>query len=177
MSASPDPASVPPTGSPAFPTAVPTLVPCVWSATEAEAAAEFYVSVFPGSSITSVSRWPDGPQAGMALTVEFTLAGRPWVALNGGTGMTPSPAVSFQVPCADQDEVDHYWWALTADGGRPGRCGWLEDRFGVSWQIVPTRLPELLGDPGRAARALEAMMPMSRLVIAELEAAADAQPG
>ena len=109
------------------------------------------------------------------LTVDFELDGRPYVALNGGPDYPFTEAVSFQVSCADQDEVDHYWDTLTADGGEEGPCGWVKDRFGLSWQIVPSALPELLSDPdpGRANRAMQAMLTMRKIDIAAVRAAAD----
>ena len=116
-----------------------------------------------------------GPRtAEMVLTVEFELDGHPFTALNGGPEFSFSEAVSFQIDCADQAEVDRYWEALTADGGQESMCGWLKDKYGLSWQVVPRRLVELLTDPdpGRAQRVMAAMMPMRKLVIADLEAAA-----
>jgi predicted 3-demethylubiquinone-9 3-methyltransferase (glyoxalase superfamily) len=152
-----------------------SLTPCLWFDTEGEAAAEFYTSVFPNSKIGGISRYgPAGPRPeGMAMTVSFELDGNPFVALNGGPNYTFSEAVSFTVSCASQDEVDHYWNALS-DGGEEGPCGWLKDKFGLSWQIVPARLPELLGDPDpeRAQRAMADMLTMKKIEISELEAAA-----
>jgi predicted 3-demethylubiquinone-9 3-methyltransferase (glyoxalase superfamily) len=154
-----------------------TTIPCLWFDTQGEEAAAFYVSVFPRSRIHAVSRYgPEQPEReGTALTVDFELDGQRFVALNGGPQFTFSEAISFQIPCADQAEVDRYWEALTADGGRGDQCGWLKDRFGLSWQVVPTRLPELLSDPDaeRANRAMKAMMGMQKLDIAALEKAAD----
>ncbi|WP_138442738.1 VOC family protein [Sinomonas susongensis] len=157
---------------------MPEIVPCLWFDTQAEEAAEFYVSVFPNSKVTSIDRYGEGgPRpAGMVLTAAFELDGKAFVALNGGPEFTFDEAVSMQVFCADQDEVDHYWTSLTADGGAESQCGWLKDRFGFSWQIVPTRLTELLQDPdpARAERAMRAMLRMRKIVIAEIEAAAAA---
>lgn len=157
---------------------MPDIVPCLWFDTEAEEAARFYVSVFPNSKVTSVDRYGEaGPRpAGTVLTASFTLDGKPFLALNGGPEFTFDEAVSMQVFCADQPEVDHYWSALTAHGGQESQCGWLKDRFGFSWQIIPTRLTELLQDPdpGRSQRAMQAMLRMRKIVIADLEAAADA---
>jgi predicted 3-demethylubiquinone-9 3-methyltransferase (glyoxalase superfamily) len=156
-----------------------TLFPCLWFDGDAEEAARFYVALLPDSHLDSVWRspaeTPSGP-AGMVLTVNFTLAGRRFQALNGGPDFTFNEAVSFAVDCVDQVEVDRLWDALTADGGEPGPCGWLKDRFGLSWQIVPRRLDELLNDPDpeRARRAMEAMLTMGKLEVAELEKAADA---
>ena len=152
------------------------IVPCLWFDTEGEAAAELYTSVFPNSKILDVSRYGEGGprSAGTVMTVSFELNGDEFLALNGGPQYTFSEAVSFQVMCEDQDEVDLFWSKL-GEGGEHGPCGWLKDRFGLSWQIVPTRLGELLGDPDpeRAQRAMAAMLEMGKLEIAELERAAD----
>lgn len=157
---------------------MPDLVPCLCFDGRAEQAAQHYTAIFPRSEITQVTRYGAGGPApeGTVLTAEFTLDGKPFLALNGPR-VAFTEAVSFQVFCADQDEVDHYWDRLS-DGGEEGPCGWLKDRFGVSWQVVPTALPELLGDPdpGRAGRAMQAMMGMTRLVIADLRRAADGEP-
>lgn len=157
---------------------MPEIVPCLWFDTQAEEAANFYVSIFPNSKVTSVEYYGEtGPRAaGTVITAEFELDGKPFVALNGGPEFTFDEAVSMQVFCADQAEVDHYWNSLTANGGQESQCGWLKDRFGFSWQIVPTRLTELLKDPdpGRARRAMEAMLRMRKIVIADLENAAEA---
>ena len=156
------------------------ITPFLWFDTEGEEAATLYTSVFPNSRILDVSRYGSaGPRPeGMAMTVSFELEGQKFVALNGGPHFTFNEAISFQVMCADQDEVDKYWSVLS-DGGEEGPCGWLKDRFGLSWQIVPVRLPELLGDPDaeRAQRVMAAMLEMGKIEIAELErAAAAAQP-
>lgn len=152
------------------------IVPFLWFDDKAEEAALFYVSIFPDSLVNRVARYGDaGPgPAGSAMTVSFTLRGRSFVALNGGPIFKFTPAISFVVDCEDQAEVDRYWSLLSA-GGEEGRCGWLTDKYGLSWQIVPTALVRLLGnpDPSRAARATEAMLKMKRIVIAELEAAAE----
>jgi predicted 3-demethylubiquinone-9 3-methyltransferase (glyoxalase superfamily) len=154
-----------------------TITPCLWFDGQAEDAAKFYVSLFPNSTITDVSHYgPDMPMPeGTALTVAFELDGRPFTALNGGPEYSFTEAVSFQWSCKDQAEVDKYWDALT-DGGEEGPCGWCKDRFGLSWQIIPTRMIELLQDPdpGRSQRAMQAMMGMKKLDVAALEAAADA---
>jgi predicted 3-demethylubiquinone-9 3-methyltransferase (glyoxalase superfamily) len=156
---------------------MPEMVTCLWFDGQAEQAAAHYTQVFPNSRVTAVTHAPaenpSGP-AGSVLTVEFELDGRPFLGLNGGPGFAPSLATSTQVFCTDQEEVDHYWTRLS-EGGSEGQCGWLEDRWGFSWQVVPTALPKLLGDPDpdRARRAMEAMMGMGKIVIAELEAAAD----
>lgn len=152
------------------------ISPFLWFDTEAEAAAELYVGIFPNSRITSISRYGEaGPgPAGSAMTVSFELDGLPVTALNGGPHFKLSEAFSMSVDCADQAEVDRYWDALVADGGKPSQCGWLKDRFGLSWQIVPRALPRLLQDPDRAKaqRVMAAMLNMSRLDVAALEAAA-----
>ena len=152
------------------------IVPCLWFDTEGEAAAELYTSVFPNSKILDIAHYGEaGPRpAGTVMTVSFELNGQEFLALNGGPEFTFSEAVSFQVMCEDQDEVDLFWSKL-GEGGEHGPCGWLKDRFGLSWQIVPTRLGELLGDPdpARAQRAMTAMLGMRKLDIAELEQAAD----
>src|SRR3982751_2720786 len=152
------------------------VTPCLGFDTEAEDAATFYTSVFPNSRISQVSRYGSaGPRPeGMAMTVAFELDGRPFVALNGGPQYTFSEAVSFQVSCADQAEGDRLWSALTEGGGEEGPCGWLKDRFGLSWQIVPTRLVELLGDPDkeRSQRVMQSMLGMRKIQIDELEQAA-----
>jgi predicted 3-demethylubiquinone-9 3-methyltransferase (glyoxalase superfamily) len=156
---------------------MPSITPNLWFDTQSEEAAKFYCSVFPNSRIVNVSYYGDaGPrEKGMVLTVDFELDGQRFTALNGGPEFTFNEAVSFLIRCADQQEVDHYWNALT-DGGEPGPCGWLKDRFGVSWQIVPRRLMELIGDedPNRSQRAMAAMMQMGKIEIAELERAAAA---
>jgi predicted 3-demethylubiquinone-9 3-methyltransferase (glyoxalase superfamily) len=151
------------------------IIPCLWFDTEGEEAAQLYTSLFPNSRIIDVARYGEaGPRpAGSVMTVSFELNGQEFLALNGGPEYKFTEAVSFQVFCEDQDEVDRYWDALS-EGGEPGPCGWLKDRFGLSWQIVPTRLTELLRDPdpGRAQRAMQAMLGMKKLEIAELERAA-----
>ena len=155
------------------------IVPNLWFDTEAEAAAEFYCSVFPDSRVTTTARYTDaGPgPAGSVMTVQFELAGQTFVAINGGPQFTFSEAVSLQITCADQDEVDRYWAALT-DGGQESQCGWLKDRFGLSWQVVPTGMDEIFADPdtSRAQRAMQAMFSMRKLDLAALRAAADAGP-
>jgi predicted 3-demethylubiquinone-9 3-methyltransferase (glyoxalase superfamily) len=155
--------------------AMQKLTPCLWFDTQGEEAAKLYTSIFPNSRITHVSHYGEaGPrEAGSVLTVEFELDGQAFTALNGGPQYTFSEAISFQVSCADQAEVDHYWDSL-GEGGEHGPCGWLKDRFGVSWQIVPRRLVELLEDPDRekASRVMSAMMKMGKLEIDELERAA-----
>ena len=156
---------------------MPKITPWLWFDTEGEEAAQFYTSVFPNSRILDVSRYGSaGPRPeGTVMTVSFELDGQRLAALNGGPDFSFTEAVSFQVACADQDEVDHYWNALS-DGGEEGPCGWLKDRFGLSWQIVPNALPRLLGDPDpeRAQRVMAAMLKMKKIEIAELERAAEA---
>jgi predicted 3-demethylubiquinone-9 3-methyltransferase (glyoxalase superfamily) len=151
------------------------ITPCLWFDTEGEEAANFYTSVFPNSRILDVSNYGEaGPrEVGTVMTVSFELNGLQFLALNGGPQYRFSEAVSFQVSCETQDDVDHYWNAL-ADGGEEGPCGWLKDRFGVSWQVVPRALPRLLGDPDKekAQRVMRAMMQMKKLQIDELERAA-----
>jgi predicted 3-demethylubiquinone-9 3-methyltransferase (glyoxalase superfamily) len=154
---------------------MPKPTPCLWFDTQGEDAARFYTSLFPNSRILEISRYGDAnpSQAGQVMVVRFELDGQTFMALNGGPQYTFSEAVSFSIDCADQADVDRYWEALT-DGGEEGPCGWLKDRFGLSWQVVPTRLVELLGDPDadRAQRVMRAMMSMRKIVIADLEAAA-----
>jgi predicted 3-demethylubiquinone-9 3-methyltransferase (glyoxalase superfamily) len=149
--------------------------PCLWFDTEGEDAAKLYTSIFPNSRITDVSHYGSaGPRPeGMVMTVAFELDGRKFVALNGGPNYTFNEAISFQVSCEDQDEVDAYWSKL-AEGGEEGPCGWLKDRFGVSWQIVPTALTTLLSnpDPEVSQRVMEAMLRMKKIDIDELERAA-----
>jgi predicted 3-demethylubiquinone-9 3-methyltransferase (glyoxalase superfamily) len=154
------------------------ITPCLWFDGQAEEAANFYVTLLPDSRVDKVQRAPaDYPSgsAGDVLVVEFTLAGQSFMGLNGGPEFHFTEAVSFSIDCEDQAEVDRLWDALTADGGQPIQCSWLKDKFGLSWQIVPKRLPELLADPdpARAKRAFEAMMTMVKIDVAELERAAD----
>src|SRR5688572_3553293 len=152
------------------------IAPCLWFDTEGEEAARFYTSVFPSSRIVNVTHYgAAGPrEEGMVMTVEFELNGQRLIALNGGPEFTFSEAVSLHVSCESQEEVDFYWAALS-DGGEESVCGWLKDRFGVSWQIDPVRLQELIEDPdpARAERAMRAMLQMKKIDIAELERAAD----
>ncbi|ALJ07881.1 VOC family protein [Brevundimonas sp. DS20] len=152
------------------------IVPCLWFDGEAEAATAFYVSLLPDSRITAVNRspvdTPSGP-AGSVLTVQFVLAGREYLALNGGPNFRFTEAVSFMVMTEDQAETDRLWDALTADGGRENACGWLKDRWGLSWQITPRRLMELTTDPNpaRAKAAMQAMMDMIKIDVAALDRA------
>jgi predicted 3-demethylubiquinone-9 3-methyltransferase (glyoxalase superfamily) len=149
------------------------LTTCLWFDTEGEAAAQFYVDVFADSTLNGVTPYADGERAGQAMTVDFVLNGQKFIALNGGPQYHFTEAISFQIPCADQEEVDHYWDALTA-GGEEGPCGWLKDQFGVSWQVVPNRLVELLSssEPAVAQRVTQAFLTMKKIVIADLDAAA-----
>jgi predicted 3-demethylubiquinone-9 3-methyltransferase (glyoxalase superfamily) len=156
------------------------ITPCLWFDGAAEEAANFYVSLLPGSRVDKVTRSPvDYPsgKAGDVLTVDFTLSGRPFMGLNGGPQFRFTEAISLSIPCEDQAEVDRLWEALTADGGEPGPCGWLKDKYGLSWQIVPKILPELLADPdrARAGRAMKSMMDMGKLDVAEIRRAADGE--
>ena len=152
------------------------ITPCLWFDTEAEEAAAFYTSVFPNSRIVHVSRYGSaGPRPeGLVMEVEFELDGRSVLALNGGPQFRFTEAISLQADCRDQDEVDRLWETLS-EGGEEGPCGWLKDRYGVSWQIVPSRMYELIADPDpeRAQRAIAAMLQMGKIEIADLERAAD----
>ena len=156
---------------------MPNITPCLWFDGNAEAAAAFYASIFPNSRIEKVSRAAaDTPsnRQGEVLTVEFTLDGQRFLGLNGGPDFQFSEAISMFIDCADQAEVDRYWQALVQGGGSHSVCGWLKDRFGLSWQIVPSVLPELLGgggDPARASRVMQAMLKMQKLDIAALRKA------
>jgi predicted 3-demethylubiquinone-9 3-methyltransferase (glyoxalase superfamily) len=150
--------------------------PCLWFDTQGEEAANFYTSVFPNSRIIRVTRYGEaGPgPAGSVMTVEFELDGQPYVALNGGPQFTFNEAVSLVVNCADQEEVDHYWNRLS-EGGEKGPCGWLKDRYGLSWQVVPTLLDDLVSDPdpAKSQAAMKAMLGMKKIVVSELQAAYD----
>jgi predicted 3-demethylubiquinone-9 3-methyltransferase (glyoxalase superfamily) len=157
------------------------ITPCLWFEGNAEEAVRFYMSVFPGSSVQKTHRAltdTPGNKEGDVLFIEFTLAGQSYQALNGGPHDKFNDAISLSVDCADQAEVDRYWAALTGDGGKPVACGWLKDRFGVSWQVVPVELIALLNDadPGRAQRATQAMLQMRRIDVAEIKRAADGVP-
>jgi predicted 3-demethylubiquinone-9 3-methyltransferase (glyoxalase superfamily) len=155
---------------------MPKITPFLWFDDQAEEAAELYTSVFDDSKILSVSRYGEaGPgEPGSVMTVEFELDGQKFVGLNGGPAHQFTEAVSFVVNCETQEEVDRFWSALS-EGGEEGPCGWLKDRFGLSWQIVPAALPRLLTDPDRekANRAMQAMMGMKKIEIAELERVAE----
>ena len=157
------------------------ISPCLWFDGEAEAAAKFYVSLLPDSRIEKVQKNiadTPGGKAGSVLLVEFTLAGQRFMSLNGGMRFEYTHAVSFKIDCTDQADVDRLWDALLADGGQAERCGWLRDRFGVFWQIVPTALPQYLGGPDRAGaqRAMQAMLQMVKLDIAGLKRAYEGTP-
>lgn len=154
------------------------ITPCLWFAGDALEAAEFYTSLLPDSRIDRVQKSVvdnPGGKAGSVLVVEFTLAGQSFMGLNGGERMEHSYAVSFSIDCADQAEVDRLWDALAAGGGAPVQCGWIKDRWGMSWQIVPSVLPKMLADPdtAKAGRAMQAMLGMVKLDIAALQAAFD----
>ena len=157
------------------------ITPNLWFDGQAEEAAEFYTSLIPDSRIDKVVRSPaDNPSTreGEVLTVEFTLAGTPFVGLNGGPDFRFNEAVSFSIECADQAEVDRYWDALIQGGGEHSVCGWLKDRFGLSWQVVPRQLNEMIESPDRegARRAMEAMLQMKKLDVASLREAFEGVP-
>jgi predicted 3-demethylubiquinone-9 3-methyltransferase (glyoxalase superfamily) len=157
------------------------IAPCLWFDGQAEEAAKLYTSIFPDSRIDTVNRSPaDNPSTpkGAVLTVDFTLDGQKFIALNGGPDFKFSEAVSFTIDCEDQAEVDRYWDALLAGGGSPSVCGWLKDRFGVSWQVIPKALPELLNGSDRegAGRAMEAMLKMVKIDVEELREAYEGVP-
>ena len=153
---------------------MPKITPFLWFDNQAEEAANFYVSIFQHSKIVNVSRYGEagpGPK-GSAMTVVFQLDGQEFIALNGGPHFKFTEAISFSVDCKTQQEVDEYWEKLSA-GGKPGQCGWLKDKYGLSWQIVPSNLGQLLGDkdPQKSKRAMEAMLKMTKLDIAALQRA------
>ncbi|MEQ8937026.1 MAG: VOC family protein [Amphiplicatus sp.] len=158
------------------------LRPCLWFDTEAEEAAKFYVSTFKNSKLGAIARYGEegveihGRPAGSVMTVAFELNGEPFLALNGGPHFKFNEAVSFEIRCKNQEEVDYYWKTLTANGGEEGPCGWLKDRFGLSWQVVPERLAELMIDPDKkkAGRVMNAMLKMKKIIVADLEKAAAA---
>jgi predicted 3-demethylubiquinone-9 3-methyltransferase (glyoxalase superfamily) len=154
---------------------MPAITPNLWFDTQAVEAAEFYCSVFPSSRILSMAFYPENSpgETGTVMTVEFELDGQRLVAINGGPQFPFTEAVSFQIDCADQAEVDHYWERLT-DGGEESMCGWLKDRYGVSWQVVPRGMEEVFGnaDPAAAQRAMQAMLGMRKVDVAALRRAA-----
>jgi predicted 3-demethylubiquinone-9 3-methyltransferase (glyoxalase superfamily) len=155
---------------------MPRITPNLWFDTESEQAAEFYVSVFPNSQIKMISYYgAAGPRpAGTVLTVDFTLDGQEFTAINGGPQFTFDEAISFVIHCADQEEIDYYWTSLS-EGGEEGTCGWLKDRYGLSWQVIPADYAELMCDPdqGRRDRAMQAVLGMKKLNVAAINAAAD----
>ncbi len=153
------------------------IVPNLWFDADAEEAVAFYLSVFPGSEVLSTARYPEGAPgpAGTVMSISFSLGGTRFVAINGGPQFPQTEAVSFQVDCADQAEVDRYWDALVEGGGTHSQCGWLKDRFGVSWQVVPEGMDAFFrdADPARVQRGMTAMLGMTKLDLAALQAAAD----
>jgi predicted 3-demethylubiquinone-9 3-methyltransferase (glyoxalase superfamily) len=156
------------------------ITPCLWFDDQGEEAARFYTGIFPNSKIVAVTRYSEagqeihGKKPGSVMTVEFELNGQPFSALNGGPMFQFNEAVSFQVNCDTQAEIDHYWENLSAGGDpKSQQCGWLKDKFGVSWQVVPSVLPGLLTDPAKAGRVMTALLKMTKLDIAALQAAAD----
>jgi len=157
--------------------AMSPVTPCVWLNGTADEAVAFWLSVFKDAKRTDQSTYSESApgETGSTLVINFELLGTPFMALNAGPEFTLTPAVSFVIPCKDQGEVDYYWDRLV-EGGVPSRCGWLTDRFGVSWQVIPERLGHLLSDPdpGRADRAMQAMLSMAKIDVAAMEAAADA---
>ena len=154
------------------------ITPCLWFDTQAEEAAKFYCSIFKNSKITEVSRFPEagqdvhGKAAGSVMVAAFELAGQPFTALNGGPQFKFDEAISFQVACDSQKEIDYFWSKLT-EGGQEGSCGWLKDKFGLSWQVFPSALPKMLMDPNhaKAARVMNAFMKMKKFDLATLERA------
>ncbi|KGH44556.1 3-demethylubiquinone-9 3-methyltransferase [Modestobacter caceresii] len=156
------------------------IVPNLWFDSQAEEAADYYIDVFGEGRVLSVARYPEGAPgpAGSVMSVEFELAGQRFVGINGGPQFPFTEAVSFQIDCADQAEVDRYWDRLVGDGGEESQCGWLKDRYGLSWQVVPAGMEELFADPdpSRAQRAVQAMLGMRKLDLAALRAAADGVP-
>ena len=154
---------------------MPNITPFLWFDHQAEEAARFYAAIFPNSKVGKITRYPEGAPgpAGGVMTVEFELDGRPFIALNGGPHFAFTEAVSFVIDCRDQAEVDHYWNGLLEGGGRPSQCGWLKDRYGLSWQVTPVQLNQLVerGSPEQAQRVFQAMLGMVKLDVAALEAA------
>lgn len=165
-----------------MPVATQKFAPCLWFDTQAEEAARFYCSVFRNARLGRISRFPNagqeihGKAAGSVMTVEFELDGQPFVALNGGPKFRFDEAVSFQIYCDTQDDIDYYWNALT-EGGQEGPCGWLKDRFGLSWQVVPAAIPDMMtdADAARSARVMNAFMKMKKFDLAALRRAYDGE--
>jgi predicted 3-demethylubiquinone-9 3-methyltransferase (glyoxalase superfamily) len=155
---------------------MPRITPNLWFDTQGKDAADFYVSVFPNSKITDITYYNEAvpDRAGSVLTVEFVLDGHEFLALNGGPQFTFDEAISLAVDCADQAEIDYYWDTLS-EGGEEGQCGWVKDKFGLSWQVAPPGMAEALNDPdpARAERSMKAMLGMKKIDIAALKAAAD----
>ncbi|HZS63649.1 MAG TPA: VOC family protein [Xanthobacteraceae bacterium] len=155
------------------------IAPCLWFDTQAEEAARFYCSVFKNAKLGRISRFPNagqdvhGKPAGSVMTVEFELEGQPFVALNGGPQFKFDEAVSFQIFCDAQPDIDYYWAKLSDGGGQEGPCGWLKDKFGLSWQVVPSAIPQMLSDPdtAKSARVMNAFMKMKKLDLATIERA------
>ncbi len=162
-----------------MPIAKHKITPCLWFDNQAEEAAKFYCSIFKNSKITEISRFPEagqeahGKPAGSVMVAAFELDGQLFTALNGGPQFKFDEAVSFQVPCESQQEIDYYWSALTKEGGQEGPCGWLKDKFGLSWQVFPAAVPKMLTDPDRAkaARVMKAFMKMKKFDLAAIERA------
>ena len=156
------------------------ITPNLWFDGEAEQAAEFYCSIFENSRILGKTHYPEGSpgEAGTVMTVQWDLDGQRFVGINGGPNFKFDEAVSFEISCKDQEEVDYFWERLLADGGTESQCGWLKDRFGLSWQVVPEGMDEVFADPDpeRAQRAMQAMLKMVKLDIGALRAAADGDP-
>jgi predicted 3-demethylubiquinone-9 3-methyltransferase (glyoxalase superfamily) len=156
------------------------IVPNLWFDTQAEEAAHYYIDVFGSGRVVSVARYPEGAPGpvGSVMTVEFEVGGLRFVGINGGPEFPFTEAVSFQIDCADQAEVDRFWDRFISDGGQESQCGWLKDKYGLSWQVVPAGMAEVFADPdpARAQRAVQAMLGMTRLDVAALRAAADGVP-
>ena len=157
------------------------LTTCLWFNGQARQAAQFYTSIFPESSMGNNWIAPTdtpGNQQGEEVVVDFTIFGQPFIGLNGGPQFPHSEAISFQIPCKDQAEVDHYWEILTADGGQESQCGWLKDKFGISWQVTPTGMEQYLGgsDPAGAQAATQAMLQMKKIDLAKMKEAYEAAP-
>jgi predicted 3-demethylubiquinone-9 3-methyltransferase (glyoxalase superfamily) len=161
-----------------MPIAGKTITTCLWFDTQAEEAAKFYCSVFKNAKITQVSHYPEAGQevhkkpAGSVMVVAFEIDGMPFIALNGGPNFKFDEAVSFQIMCETQADIDYYWEALT-EGGQEGPCGWLKDKFGLSWQVVPSAIPKMMADPDtkKSARVMNAFMTMKKLDLAAIERA------